>query len=504
VRQRCVLVLLLVACCGPLLGAAEPSAERRAGFARTRALLIERRVPFDPDVLLRADWRARLADQFESMPELKVDREDLSGRLNGVYLAGTLVLPEKVVATGDVVILARRLVFLGRDAVILAPGKGVSLYVIDRTLHATRERERATPARVTINTGSLKSKDPEEAERFRELSALLCAGVNGPCDDYNGVDGVKGAPGNQGEHGVNGTPGAHGQGGSCSGERDGRVGNEGGGATNGRRGEHGSPGTNAGHAGPINCDLGDSGAGAYTLLARGGVGGEGGEGGRGGDGGDGGPGGRGGRGASWCGDCQPGRGGPGGTGGHAGYGGQGGNGEHGGNGGNGGAIWVAYCPWHNVSADARGGPGGPPGLGGPGGSPGGIGVGGNGAEGGQACGYTAPAGPQGQGGDVGGAGDWGSPSFQGTNGDNGPAPTYQPREHCDGGGGGGGGCNAPDSDCCAEGDEEICLEDPACSWISGLCECWCPSERPRGSLGLKDVMTAQSSCRPARIPGLAR
>ena len=65
------------------------------------------------------------------MPELQKDQEVSSKRLKGVYIAKKLTLPEKTQADGDLVILARHLVYGGKNVEIIAPGYDVSIYVLD-------------------------------------------------------------------------------------------------------------------------------------------------------------------------------------------------------------------------------------------------------------------------------------------------------------------------------------------------------------------------------------
>lgn len=105
--------------------------QQERSFGRTRDLLRREGVPFDPDLLLGQNWREALASEFEKMPELEKDRQVTAGRLKGVYIAKKLSLPEKIRADGDLVILARHLVYSGQDVEIIAPGHDVSVYVID-------------------------------------------------------------------------------------------------------------------------------------------------------------------------------------------------------------------------------------------------------------------------------------------------------------------------------------------------------------------------------------
>lgn len=101
---------------------------RRADFQKARALLIEKNVPFDPEILLTPHWRKTLRSAFDQMPEMKQVRRG-AGRLKGVQLAHTLYLPEKVRLEGDTVILAENLIFEGHDAVIRGPFN-ISVYPI--------------------------------------------------------------------------------------------------------------------------------------------------------------------------------------------------------------------------------------------------------------------------------------------------------------------------------------------------------------------------------------
>jgi hypothetical protein len=96
------------------------SDRRRADFEKGRNLLIEKNVPFDPDLLLESNWREILKSTFNQMPELQQVRRG-TNRLKGVEMAHTLYLPEKVRLEGDTVILVRNLVFDGHEAVVRGP-----------------------------------------------------------------------------------------------------------------------------------------------------------------------------------------------------------------------------------------------------------------------------------------------------------------------------------------------------------------------------------------------
>lgn len=475
---RYLWVLFLLTCQGSLY-AGEPTAisqERRAGFAYARDLLTKKGVPFDPDLLLQEDWRTRLAGTFDSMPEMRAEREELSGKLKGVYLAGTLVLPEKIILAGDVVILARRVVFLGQNVMIVGPGKSVGFFPIEAVAHGRNAEASPAERHVTIITGSLIPVRPQHEDVMREAQALLCASLDS-CDPWkDGYNGVWGERGIDGTDGATGTPGANGAWGSCQGNRDGSPGNEGEWGRDGTNAANGGQGGVGGDAAPIHCDLPGIDGGTYDFYARGGNGGRGGDGGTGGRGGDGGLGGAGGKGAGHCADCTSGSGGSGGRGGWGGRAGRGGNGGGGGQGGNGGSITVSHCratvrPHYDSGQGGAGGHAGYPGA------YGSAAPGGGGGRGGSACGYTSPEGQEGQHGNSGAGNEGGNHGGPGGNGNNGSENVFR-RSGCDGGGGD-DDCDRPGNPpCCSEGDEEACLSDPACFWIYGTCECWCPSERP--------------------------
>jgi hypothetical protein len=100
-------------------------------FKPARKLLLNAGVPFDPNALLDPKWRENLAATFAKMMEMQRDRTVTSNRLSGIYMANKLTLPEKTKGNGDIIILARHLVFDGENVEIIAPGRSVSIYVIE-------------------------------------------------------------------------------------------------------------------------------------------------------------------------------------------------------------------------------------------------------------------------------------------------------------------------------------------------------------------------------------
>jgi len=381
------------------LGEKERFEERRKAFTKTRELLVQRNVPFDPDALLTSTWRQDLKNAFARMPEMQVDRWETSGRLEGVQFARNLVLAEKTRLTGDTVIVADSVVFLGREAVLYAPGHDVSLFPVKGVYHAERRRPGAPKEekKIYVITGRLSPEervlvssllDPEPirvATTAVESLLTLMAGQPEPppapnCPaELDRCDGLEGSPGDEGEPGGN-PPGAPppeppplepGANGTCTAEdHDGKTvsapGNTG---VIGGEGGMGEQGGDGGPAGDIQFTIPpdpippDSERPTWKLSATGGNGGSGGQGGVGGPGGAGGRGGRGGNGAE-CSELPAGNGGDGGNGGQGGKGGTGGTGGKGGKGGNGGRIDVTYCKdVTTIKSEQNNGDPGPPGPG---------------------------------------------------------------------------------------------------------------------------------------------
>lgn len=81
---------------------------RRKVLAPAISMLKKHRVRFDPKILVYDDWRQQLAPSLPLMPEM-TKTIHVEGSLSGVYIAGTVLLPEQVVVDGDTFILAQEL-----------------------------------------------------------------------------------------------------------------------------------------------------------------------------------------------------------------------------------------------------------------------------------------------------------------------------------------------------------------------------------------------------------
>ena len=87
-------------------------------FKKGRDLLLKKGVPFEPNDLLEQRWPKTLKEKLKQMPEMQETRVIRQGKMRGVQMADTLYLPERVEITGDTVILAKQVIFEGRNPVI--------------------------------------------------------------------------------------------------------------------------------------------------------------------------------------------------------------------------------------------------------------------------------------------------------------------------------------------------------------------------------------------------
>ncbi len=394
---------------------------RKRNFEPVRQLLMEKGIPFDPEVLMSRDWPRRLAPVFAQMPEMQQVRY-LVKPLSGVQLADTLYLPEKVQVTGDTVIVAKNLVFEGNDVLVkgnyhisIFPAEEVT--VMGETLPRRFVREGGEqsmiveipdtrPAHrsgnITIDTSGIGYKEWLESiggeaklnkvlkalyhrdKRVRDRAFLDFESLRrgrrvgrGELTSEDITRDTSGQAGSMGGIGASGTQPNNANppvqpkapGGVCGGNIHGLTGADGalgGDAGPAGQGQQGSSNGTAGTGGNYHIDDGDSNT--WHFISRGGSGGKGGPGGFAYDGKPGGTGGEGGDGASCnCAQGGAGNGGRGGRGGIGGDAGAGGRGGKGGNGKNGGAITVdAPCRsnWTgSYHSDVSGGDKGEPGDG---------------------------------------------------------------------------------------------------------------------------------------------
>lgn len=475
----------------------DKEARWRNNFKPARDLLIRWGVPFDPDVLLEAGWRKKLAPVLAQMPEMQAVRFG-GKRIKGVQMADILYLPEQVEIIGDTVILAKKVIFEGRHVVIKG-NYSVSFLpvelegVMGTTLEVAMKQQGVRFAAVSYNSSpALKNFVPrllekdwsikidtsgkgrkewlEEQEKAKQAGFRKVAWRAQQNNNTSGGPGAPGDTGDMGSVGYNGTPDPSPGGsdrvcGSPNGN-DGFPGNPGGPGAKGKLGGQGKPG---GDATSQYTEI-TSTSGTFYFYANGGEGGEGGRGGPGGPGGHGAKGGKGGNGAD-C-RCEEGGAGNGGTGGRGGIGGKGGDrgdGGKGGPGGNGADItvkvpynWsgsIIHSQWRG-----RGGPGGKYG------DPGVPGISGAGGDKGKAastiyCSSSSPVdgspGTTPQNAGFGDGGEWGP------RGDDSTVNGEFFRITGSGGIGTGSGCDAQEMEDCSQ------KRSLGWRWSDTTCECTC-------------------------------
>src|SRR5262245_28237636 len=100
--------------------AQEQEEEYRKYKASVRQMLLDKGVPFDPDLLFSSDIREKLNPILADMPEMQVNYFR-SEPLEGVIMGGEITLPEKVELVGDTIILAKKLKFTSSDVLIKGP-----------------------------------------------------------------------------------------------------------------------------------------------------------------------------------------------------------------------------------------------------------------------------------------------------------------------------------------------------------------------------------------------
>ena len=378
--------------------------KKQESFTSGRELLRKHGVPFDPDVLLEPGFKRKLASTFSTMREFH-ESKLIGNQIEGVQLADTLFLPEKVELTGDTIILANHLIFSGKNPVIkgphdlhffaMGPVQSVDLgasgnnragspafvnavFTKTRFEEAIRRGQLVTPDSVTLNIDALGSDEWRERHKTERRKIRYSNHALSSSQDPENIDKQPGATGEKGPDGdfseeppvaESGPPGL------CPSVPDGGQGDHGAQARTSGNGGTGFRGSNGGNGGILNVTVFYGDPHFYHLSAQGGRGGQGGPGGDGGTPGRGGKGGPGGPGGTCNCPMQSGRGGKGGVGGKGSHGGMGGNGGPGADGGKGGTINFTYpCDWiPNYSYDINGGgkgPGGVPGTNSPGGPPG--------------------------------------------------------------------------------------------------------------------------------------
>ena len=383
-------------------------------FRKGRDLLLKKGVPFEPNDLVEPRWSKTLKAKLAQMPEMQETRIIRQRQMRGVQMADTLYLPERVEIIGDTVILAKQVIFEGRNPVL----KGnYAIYVfaieVDGVLGTTldvaineqrgprfslanyKNKSSSQPPKwfvprllkdnwtITVDTSGQAAEEWQEKQKRKSTAKVgfVKTSQEPPPEDKSGEPGATGETGQMGEPTCEGIPdpAPKSDDGSCQlGDPHGKIGFPGTNGCTGTTGFMGGKGNAGGNAEELSYTTTNT-SGSYEFRAKGGQGGQGGKGGPGGFGGRGAQGGRGGNGVDCaCSQGGAGNGGRGGTGGRGGKGGKGGMGGPGGDGGWGNNIFF-YRPKRfvgSITHATNGGGGGIPGGAGKGGAPGIDGAGG--------------------------------------------------------------------------------------------------------------------------------
>jgi hypothetical protein len=87
-------------------------------FQKFRKLLIAEGVPFEPNILLESNWQELLSKASPNFVSTRSSMRVANAKMKGAVIADSLYLTDKTEFTGDTIILARRLVFEGKDVLI--------------------------------------------------------------------------------------------------------------------------------------------------------------------------------------------------------------------------------------------------------------------------------------------------------------------------------------------------------------------------------------------------
>ena len=119
-------------------------------------MLKEKKVPFNPNLLLDHGWKDNLKDAFDQMPEMQTDVH-VAGPMSGLYLARSILLPERVDLIGETVILAQELAAEDENSKIYVSGDHRLVILV------------------------IGNKKQYEAMRRREPTDILRVNVTAPC-----------------------------------------------------------------------------------------------------------------------------------------------------------------------------------------------------------------------------------------------------------------------------------------------------------------------------------
>jgi hypothetical protein len=114
----------------------------KENFEPARKLLLEKNLPFDPEVLAQRDWQSKLSPFLSLIPDLNMTLRT-GKKIKGVQIADTLILPEDVELMGDTLLLANTIVYEGSKTRIHGLGTNIYVFPIASTGHLSSTFEEA-------------------------------------------------------------------------------------------------------------------------------------------------------------------------------------------------------------------------------------------------------------------------------------------------------------------------------------------------------------------------
>lgn len=133
-------------------------------FEPAKKLLQEKGVPFEPEAMLQDNWKEELAPLLDQIPDMHISRA-IGNRMEGVQMADALYLPEKVKLTGDTIIIARKIVFEGHNAVLKGP-HNIYYFPLETDGVLGMNLDAAVKQQMRSQSSDIKSDDPDMLKSF--------------------------------------------------------------------------------------------------------------------------------------------------------------------------------------------------------------------------------------------------------------------------------------------------------------------------------------------------
>jgi hypothetical protein len=111
----------------------DKKATQLSKFQKFRKLLLDEGVPFEPNILLESNWQELLSKASPNFVSTRSSMRVANGKMRGAVIADSLYLTDKTEFTSDTIILARRLVFEGKD-VLIKGNHDIALFLLEENL----------------------------------------------------------------------------------------------------------------------------------------------------------------------------------------------------------------------------------------------------------------------------------------------------------------------------------------------------------------------------------